>query len=46
MLENVPLFSRLAAEALAEIELHGSLKSFKKNVIIINQDHESYSLNM
>lgn len=44
MLENVPLFSRLAAEALAEIELHGSLKSFKKNAIIINQDDESYSL--
>lgn len=44
MLENVPLFSGLAAEALAEIELHGSLKSFKKNAIIINQDDESYSL--
>lgn len=44
MLENVPLFSGLAAEALAEIELHGSLKSFKKNAIIIKQDDESYSL--
>jgi CRP/FNR family cyclic AMP-dependent transcriptional regulator len=44
MLENVPLFSGLAAEALAEIELHGAVKSFKKNAIIINQDDESYSL--
>ena len=44
MLENVPLFSGLAAEALAEVELHGSVKSFKKNAIIINQDDETYSL--
>ena len=44
MLENVPLFFGLAAEALSEIELHGSVKSFKKNAIIINQDDESYSL--
>jgi CRP/FNR family cyclic AMP-dependent transcriptional regulator len=44
MLENVPLFSGLAAEALAEIELHGTVKSFKKSAIIINQDDETYSL--
>ena len=44
MLENVPLFFGLAAEALSEIELHGSVKSFKKNAIIISQDDESYSL--
>ena len=44
MLETVPLFSGLPAEALAEIEQHGSVKSFRKNSIIINQDDETYSL--
>ena len=44
MLENVPLFSGLPKEALVEIEQHGSVKSYKKNVIVINQDDETYSL--
>ncbi len=44
MLENVPLFSGLPKKALAEIEQHGSVKSYKKNVIVINQDDETYSL--
>jgi CRP/FNR family cyclic AMP-dependent transcriptional regulator len=44
MLENVPLFSGLSSAALAEIEQHGAVKSFKKNAIVINQDDESYSL--
>ena len=44
MLENVPLFSGLSAEALSEVEQHSSLKSFRKNTIIINQNDESYSL--
>jgi CRP/FNR family cyclic AMP-dependent transcriptional regulator len=44
MLENVPLFSGLPNEALAEIEQHGSVKSYKKNTIVINQDDETYSL--
>jgi CRP/FNR family cyclic AMP-dependent transcriptional regulator len=44
MLENVPLFSGLPKQALAEIEQHGSVKSYKKNVIVINQDDKSYSL--
>jgi len=44
MLETVPLFSGLSAEALAEVEQHGSVKSFRKNAIIINQDDETYSL--
>jgi len=44
MLENVPLFSGLSSAALAEIEQHGAVKSFKKNTIVINQDDESYSL--
>ena len=44
MLENVPLFSGLSAEALSEVEQHSSLKSFRKNAIIINQNDESYSL--
>jgi CRP/FNR family cyclic AMP-dependent transcriptional regulator len=44
MLENVPLFSGLPKEALAEIEQHGTVKSYKKNVIVINQDDETYSL--
>ena len=44
MLENVPLFSGLPSEALAEIEQHGSVKSYKKHTIVISQDDESYSL--
>ena len=44
MLDNVPLFSGLSSAALAEIEQHGSVKSFKKNTIVINQDDETYSL--
>lgn len=44
MLENVPLFSGLSSAALAEIEQHGAVKSFKKNAIVINQDDETYSL--
>ena len=44
MLENVPLFSGLSRQALAEIEQHSSVKSCKKNVIVINQDDETYTL--
>jgi CRP/FNR family cyclic AMP-dependent transcriptional regulator len=44
MLNNVPLFSGLSSAALAEIEQHGSVKSFRKNTIVINQDDETYSL--
>ena len=44
MLETVSLFSGLSAEALAEIEQHSSVKSFRKNAIIISQDDKSYSL--
>ena len=44
MLENVPLFSGLPSEALAEIEQHGSVKSYKKHTIVINQDDETYTL--
>jgi CRP/FNR family cyclic AMP-dependent transcriptional regulator len=44
MLENVPLFSGLSTESLAEIEQHSSVKSFRKNAIIISQDDKSYSL--
>jgi CRP/FNR family cyclic AMP-dependent transcriptional regulator len=44
MLESVPLFSGLSKEALAEVEQHGSVKSFRKGAIVINQDDETYSL--
>jgi CRP/FNR family cyclic AMP-dependent transcriptional regulator len=44
MLESVPLFSGLSSAALAEIEQHGVVKSFKKHAIVINQDDETYSL--
>ena len=44
MLENVPLFAGLSGEALAEIEQHGSIKTFRKNAIVINQDDETNSL--
>ena len=44
MLENVPLFSGLSEAALVEVEQHGSVRSFRKGSIIINQDDESYSL--
>ncbi|MEN8205877.1 MAG: Crp/Fnr family transcriptional regulator [Pseudomonadota bacterium] len=44
MLENVHLFSGLSSAALAEIEQHSTVKSFRKNTIVINQDDETYSL--
>ncbi|MEN8132754.1 MAG: Crp/Fnr family transcriptional regulator [Pseudomonadota bacterium] len=44
MLDNVPLFSGLSSAALTEIEQHGTVKSFRKNTIVINQDDETYSL--
>ncbi|MCK5383405.1 MAG: Crp/Fnr family transcriptional regulator [Gammaproteobacteria bacterium] len=44
MLENVHLFSGLTAEELTELERQGSVKSFKKNAVVINQDDETYSL--
>ena len=44
MLENVSLFSGLSKEALEEIQQHGSVKSFKKNTVVINQDDETDSL--
>ena len=34
MLENVPLFAGLTREALAEVEQHGSVKSFRKGAIV------------
>ncbi len=44
MLEHVQLFSGLSAEVLAEIEQHGTVKSYNKNTIIINQSDETDSL--
>jgi len=44
MLENVQLFSCLSDEVLAEIEQHGTIKSYNKNTIIINQNDETDSL--
>ena len=44
MLDNVHLFSGLSSAALAEIEQHGTVKSFRKNTIVINQDDETCSL--
>ena len=44
MLESVPLFSGLSTQALDEIEQHSSVKSYKKHVIVINQDDETYTL--
>lgn len=44
MLENIPLFSGLSKEALAEIEHHGSVKTYKKNTVIISQGDDTNSL--
>ncbi|MGB5439119.1 MAG: Crp/Fnr family transcriptional regulator [Gammaproteobacteria bacterium] len=44
MLENIPLFYGLSKQALAEVEQHGTVKSYKKNTIVINQDDETYTL--
>jgi CRP/FNR family cyclic AMP-dependent transcriptional regulator len=44
MLENIPLFSGLSKDALAEIEHHGSIKTYKKNTVIISQDDDTNSL--
>jgi CRP/FNR family cyclic AMP-dependent transcriptional regulator len=44
MIENIPLFSGLSDADHAVIEQHGSVKSYKKNTIVINQDDETDSL--
>jgi CRP/FNR family cyclic AMP-dependent transcriptional regulator len=44
MIENIPLFSGLPEEDLALIEQHGSIKTYRKNTIVINQDDETDSL--
>ena len=44
MLENVPLFSGLSRTALAEVEQHGSIKTYRKNTIIMNQGDDTDSL--
>ena len=44
MLENVPLFSGLSTAAIREIEQHGTIKSYRKNTVIINLDDETDTL--
>ena len=44
MIENIPLFSGLADETLAEIEQHGSIKTYKKHAFVINEGDETDSL--
>jgi len=44
MLENVPLFSGLSGQALAEVEQHGSLKTYRKNTIVVSQGDNTDSL--
>jgi CRP/FNR family cyclic AMP-dependent transcriptional regulator len=44
MIENIPLFAGLSPEVLAEIEQHGSIKTYKKNTIVINEGDETDSL--
>jgi CRP/FNR family cyclic AMP-dependent transcriptional regulator len=44
MLDKIPLFSGLPEEALTKIEQHGSIKSYKKNTIVINEGDETDSL--
>ena len=44
MIENIPLFAGLSPEVLAEIEQHGSIKTYRKNTIVINEGDETDSL--
>jgi len=44
MLENVPLFSGLSSAALAEVEQHGSIKTCRRNSVILSQGDETDSL--
>lgn len=44
MLEHVPLFSGLSEDALAEVEQHGSIKTYRRNTVIMNQGDETDSL--
>ena len=44
MIENIPLFAGLSPEVLAEIEQHGSNKTYSKNTIVINEGDETDSL--
>jgi CRP/FNR family cyclic AMP-dependent transcriptional regulator len=44
VLEKVPLFSSLPLEALNTLEAHSSVKSYRKNTVIIERGDESTSL--
>ena len=44
MIENIPLFAGLSPQVLAEIEQHGSIKTYRKNTIVINEGDETDSL--
>lgn len=44
MIESIPLFAGLLDEDLALVENHGSIKTYRKNTIVINQDDETDSL--
>lgn len=44
MIETIPLFAGLPDEDLALVENHGSIKTYRKNTIVINQDDETDSL--
>jgi CRP/FNR family cyclic AMP-dependent transcriptional regulator len=44
VLEKVPLFSSLPQEALHTLEAHSSVKSYRKNTVIIERGDESTSL--
>ena len=43
MIENIPLFAGLSPEVLAEIEQHGSIKTYRKNTIVITEGDETDS---
>ena len=44
MIESIPLFAGLSPEVLTEIEQHGSIKTCRKNTIVLNEGDETDSL--
>ena len=44
VLENIPLFASLPADAIQALESHSNIKSYRKNTVIIERGDESNSL--
>nr|MCU0935041.1 cyclic nucleotide-binding domain-containing protein [Gammaproteobacteria bacterium] len=44
MLDRIPLFAALTPEAVATLEQHSAVRSFRKNTVVIQKGDESSTL--